>query len=143
MTRLKTLILAVAAMATLLVSSGASEAAAACDTPCPYTGCISTNSTLRAPDVIKRGTRPVVKVRVTPRSGNVTVRGAIKVVVRKNDRTKSTAWISYRGNSFKAVKGPRLGTKGTWTAVARFRSDFKFPCSTSNTESIRVVRRLP
>lgn len=117
------------------------SAAAACeDIECPYTGCVSTSTSIKAPDRIRRGNAATVKVRVTPTSGNATVTGSIRVRFehRRTGRTKSVR-ADYRGNDYEAVRGPSLGRLGRWNVTARFCSDFRFPSSSDST-TLRVVR---
>lgn len=106
---------------------------------CPYTGCIKTDTDVRAPDRIKKGNRPTIKVRVRPESGNSTVRGSIRIVCTKSGNRKSSGPFGYVGNDFDPYKGPRLGQRGRWTCTAKFSSPHKFKPSQAST-GIRVVR---
>lgn len=100
---------------------------------CPYQGCVRTKTTIKAPDTIERRTRPTIRVRTEPRSGNSTVHGlhTVKCVRERDGRTK-VIFRPYTGNSFEAYTGPRLG-RGRWVCTARFTSDYKFRASSDST----------
>lgn len=99
---------------------------------CPYQGCVRTKTTIKAPDTIERRTRPTIRVRTEPRSGNSTVRGWHRVRCVAGDGRVKVIFRPYTGNSFEEYSGPRLG-KGRWVCTARFRSDYKFRASSDST----------
>lgn len=105
---------------------------------CPYTGCVDTSTTARAPERVSKGSRPAIKVKVSPASGNATVKGTVEITCSRGG-TKDSVSYPYVGNSFERFAGPRLTKKGVWSCTAKFSAKRKFKAS-RDSFSIRATR---
>jgi hypothetical protein len=103
---------------------------------CPYSGCLHTSTVAKAPHDVRVGSRPTVKVKVT--SGNVKVKGDVRIACTRRATTRSVS-VSYAGNTFHSITGPRLTKRGTWSCTARFSARRLFRAS-SDLFSVRATR---
>lgn len=123
-------------VATGLVAAGGTTAQAA---DCPYTGCFATNTSVSGSQGIVQGNAPRVRIAVTA-NGNVTVRGTVKVIFKRNNGGFFRVRNVYYSGDPKVIIGPKLFRPGRYTITARFQAESPFRAS-SDSYSLLVRRR--
>lgn len=103
-------------MASGLVAFTMSSANAAC----PYSGCISTSTSINAPDSVKKDRRAKICVKVRADSGNARPKG--KVTLRVDRAKGGYEWSDVRkyNDNRECFKTSRLKRKGNYVVKAVF-----------------------
>jgi hypothetical protein len=106
--------------------------------PCPYTGCFETDTNVNAPNTVKKGTAPKVRVRVST-NGNAKPKGVLRVVVTNEAGFRDVIVVEYTGP--RSVRLPALNQLGKYTVKVTYKPGPNRPFRKSaETETIRVKR---
>lgn len=124
---------AVAMAAFGLVATGTGTAQAV---ECPYTGCVKTTTTIKAPGVVRKGQTVTVTVSVRALSGVARPKGQVVVKCTRPGAAK-TKVVAYRGTPRRASLV--LNKVAKWSCSAKFTSPVKFRQS-SDSKVVKVVR---
>lgn len=135
---MKKLVVAVASSLLLAVGLVGTPGSTALARDCPYTGCLNTTTHVDGPRAVPRHAKARMKVRV--RSGNAVPRGAIKLVVKRNNGGfRHERMVPYRGGSV-IIRTPKLDRKGRYTVVAVYKPGPRQPFKSSRDSSTLWVR---
>ena len=116
------------------VSSGPASAA------CPYTACINTTTTIKAPAQKRAGKSIAIKTSVAA-PGNVVPNGTVRVAVvkTKNGRTVYASTLAYAGGRLTFLTQPLR--RGTYVATATFTANPSSVFNSSSASTSFVIKK--
>jgi hypothetical protein len=119
----------------LVAVSGAPASAA-----CPYTACINTTTTVRAPAQKRAGKSIAIKTTVLA-PGNAIPQGKVKVTVVKtqNGRTVYASTLPYAGGQLTFLTQPLR--RGNYVATATFTADPSSVYNSSSASTSFVIKK--